>query len=111
MTEERLGTPNVTRNPMGAQASYEGRGVDDQAGKSVHSAQVESSVSARISGQDQDDAPQERTSGPLSTTGTDDEKTRYSIGTGAPQATEERIAAGKEAASAQAVKRGATGTT
>ncbi len=105
-TEGRLGIPNVTRNPMEAQASYEGRGVSDQAGKSVHSAQVESSVSACISGQDQDDAPRECTSDSPPATGMDNQKTRYPVGTGAPQTTGERIAAGKEAASAQAVKRG-----
>ncbi len=66
---------------MEAQASYEGWGVSDRAGKSVHSAQVESSISARISGQDQDDAPQERTAGSPPTTGKDDKKARYSVGT------------------------------
>ncbi len=91
---------------MEAQASYEGREVGDDTGKSVHSAQVKSSVSARISGQDQDDASRERTAGPPLVTGKDDKNTRYSVGTRARQATEERIAAGKEAASAQAVKRG-----
>ncbi len=105
-TEGRLGTPNKMQDPMGVQASYEGRGVGDRAGKSVHSAQVESSVSAHISGQDQDDAPRERTAGSLPATGKDDKKTRYSVGTCAQQTTEERTAAGQEAASAQAVKRG-----
>ncbi len=95
---------------MEAQASYEGRGVSNRAGKSVLMAQVKSSISARISGQDQDDAPQERTSGSLPTTGKDDEKTRYSVGTRARQMTEERTAKGKEAASAQVVKRGHTVT-
>ncbi len=105
-TEGRLGTPNETQDPMEVQASYEGRGVGDRAGKSVHSAQVESSVSARISGQDQDDAPRERTAGSPPMTGKDDKKACYSAGTCARQATEERTATGKEAASAQAVKRG-----
>ncbi len=41
---------------METQVSYEGQGVGDQAGKSVLMAQVESSVSARICGQDQDHA-------------------------------------------------------
>ncbi len=72
----------------------------------VHSAQVESSVSARISSQDQDDASRERTAGSLSTTGKDDKKTRYSASTCARQTTGERIATGQGAASAQAVKRG-----
>ncbi len=66
---------------MEAQASYEGRGVSDRAGKSVLMAQVESSVSAHISSQDQDDAPRERTSGSLPVTGKDDKKTRYSVST------------------------------
>ncbi len=105
-TEGRLGTPNITQNPMEAQASYEGREVSDDTGKSVHSAQVKSSVSARTSGQDQDDASRERTAGSPLVTGKDDKNTRYSAGTCARQATEERIAAGKEAASAQAVNRG-----
>ncbi len=43
-------------------------------------------------------------------TGKDDMKTRYSAGTHARQMTEERTAAGQEAASAQAVKRGPTVT-
>ncbi len=80
-TEGRSGTLNITRDPMEVQASYEGRGVSDQAGKSVHSAQVESSVSAHISGQDQDDAPWECTSGSLPATGEDNKKTHYSVGT------------------------------
>ncbi len=74
-TEGRLGTLKVTQDPMEAQASYEGRGVGDQAGKSVLMAQVESSISARISGQDQDDAPWERTAGSLPATGKDNKKT------------------------------------
>ncbi len=81
MTEGRLGTPNETQDPMGAQASYEGRGVGNRAGKSVHSAQVKSSVSARISGQDQDDTPRERTAGSPLVTGKDNKKARYSAGT------------------------------
>ncbi len=109
-TEGRLGTPKVTQDPMGAQASYEGRGVSDRAGKSVLTAQVESSISARTRGQDQDDAPRERTAGSPLATGKDDKKTRYSVGTCARQVTEERIAAGQEAASIQAVKRGHTVT-
>ncbi len=60
---------------MGAQAPYEGREVGDEAGKSVHSAQAKSSVSARISGQDQDDASRERTAGSPPATGKDDTKT------------------------------------
>ncbi len=91
---------------MGARAPYEGQEVGDKAGKSVHSAQAKSSVSARISGQDQDDASRERTAGSLPVTGKDDKKTRYSVGSSAHQAAEERIAAGKEAASAQAVNGG-----
>ncbi len=109
-TEGRLGTPNKMQDPMEAQASYEGRGVGDRAGKSVLMAQVESSVSARISSQDQDDAPRERTAGSPPTAGKDDKKTRYSASTCTSQATEERTAAGQEAASAQAVKRGHTVT-
>ncbi len=109
-TKGRLGTPNITRNPMEAQASYEGRGVGDQAGKSIHSAQVESSVSTHMSGQDQDDAPREHTSGSPPMTGKDDKKTCYPIGTCAQQMTGERIAAGREAASTQAVERGHTVT-
>ncbi len=88
MTEGRLGTPNATQNPMEARASYEGREVGDDTGKSVHSAQVKSSVSARISGQDQDDASRECTAGSPLPTGKDDKKTRYSAGTCATQATE-----------------------
>ncbi len=95
---------------MEAQASYEGREVGGDTGKSVHSAQVKPSVSARISGQDQDDASRERTAGSLLATGEDDQKTRYSAGTCTSQTMEERIAAGKEAASAQAVNRGHTVT-
>ncbi len=110
MTKGRSGTPKVTRDPMEVQASYEGWGVGNRAGKSVLMAQVESSVSACISGQDQDDAPQERTAGSLPATGKDDQKTRYSASTCTSQATEERIAEWKEAASAQAVKRGHTVT-
>ncbi len=107
MTEGRLGTPNETQDPMEAQASNEGRGVGDlHAGKSVLTAQAESSVSARISGQDQDDAPRERTAGSPLVTGKDDKNARYSTGTCARQTAEERTAAGQEAASAQAVKRG-----
>ncbi len=71
------------------QVPYQGQGVSDQAGKSVLTAQVESSVSARISGQDQDNAPRKHTSGSLPVTGKDDQKAER-----------------KEAASAQAVKRG-----
>ncbi len=74
---------------MGTQVPYKGQGVGDQAGKSVLMAQVESSVPAHISGQDQDDAPRKRTSGSLPTTGEDDQKAEW-----------------KEATSAQAVKRG-----
>ncbi len=95
---------------MGARASYEGREVGDETGKSVHSAQVKSSVSACISGQDQDNASRERTAGSPPTTGEDDKKARYSAGTCTRQATEERTAAGKEAASTQAVNRGHTVT-
>ncbi len=109
-TEGRLGTPNATQDPMGARAPYEGWGVGDETGKSVHSAQVESSVSARTCGQDQDDAPRECTAGSPPATGKDDKKARYSDGTCARQVTEERTAAGKEAASAQAVNRGHTVT-
>ncbi len=109
-TEGRLGTPNEMQDPMEVQASYEGREVGDRAGKSIHSAQVESSVSARISGQDQDDASWERTAGSPLATGKDDKKTCYSAGTCARQTTEERTAAGQEAASTQAVKRGHTVT-
>ncbi len=47
---------------------------------------------------------------PHPATGEDDKKARYSAGTCACQTTEERTAAGKEAASAQAVKRGHTVT-
>ncbi len=96
MTEGRLGTPNETQDPMEAQASYEGREVSDQAGKSVHLAQVESSVSTCISGQDQDDASRERTAGSPPTTGKDDKKACYSAGTCAQQTTEERTAAGRK---------------
>ncbi len=110
MTEGRSGTPNEMQDPMEAQASYEGWGVGDRAGKSVLMAQVESSISACISGQDQDDAPWECTAGSLPVTGKDDTKTRYSVSTCAQQTTEERTAAGQEAASAQAVKRGHTVT-
>ncbi len=110
MTEGRLGTPNETQDPRGARASYEGWGVSDQAGKSILMAQVESSVSARISGQDQDDAPRERTAGSSPATGKDDKKTRYSASTCTGQATEERTAEQEEAASTQAVKRGHTVT-
>ncbi len=74
---------------METQVSYEGQGVGDQAGKSVLTAQVKSSIPARISGQDQDDTPRKRTSGSLPVTGQDDQKAKR-----------------KEAASAQAVKRG-----
>ncbi len=81
MTEGRLGTPNKTQNPMEAQASYEGQGIGDETGKSVHSAQVKSSVSTRTSSQDQDDIPQERTAGSPPATGKDDKKARYSAGT------------------------------
>ncbi len=69
-------------------------------------AQVESSISACISGQDQDDAPRERTAGFPTRDWKDDKKTHYSAGTRTSQAMEERTAAGQEAASAQAVKRG-----
>ncbi len=89
MTEGRLGTPKVMRDPMEMQVSYEGQGVSNRAGKSILMAQVESSVSACISGQDQDDAPRKCTSGSLPATGKDDQKAEW-----------------KEAASAQAVKRG-----
>ncbi len=74
---------------METQVSYEGQGVGDEAGKSVLMAQAKSSVSARISGQDQDDTPRKCTSGSLPATGKDDKK-----------------AGGKEPANAQAVKRG-----
>ncbi len=80
-TEGRLGTPNETQDPMEVQASYEGWEVGDETGKSVHSAQVKSSISARISGQDQDDASRECTAGSPSATGKDDKNTRYSGGT------------------------------
>ncbi len=109
-TEGRLGTPNETQDPMEAQASYEGWGVSDRAGKSVLMAQVESSISARISGQDQDDTPRECTAGSLPVAGKDAKKTQYSAGTCARQTTEERTAEWEEAASAQAVKRGHTVT-
>ncbi len=89
MTEGRLGTLKVTRDPMETQVSYKGRGVGNRAGKSVLIAQVESSVSACISGQDQDNAPRERTAGSPPATGKDDKKAER-----------------KEAASAQAVERG-----
>ncbi len=59
---------------MGVRAPYEGREVGDNTGKSVHSAQVKSSVSARISGQDQDDASRERTAGSSPATGKDDRR-------------------------------------
>ncbi len=85
---------------MEVQASYEGRGVGDETGKPVHLAQVKSSV------QDQDDTSRERTAGYPPATGKDDKKTHYSAGTCTSQTTEERTATGKEAASAQAVKRG-----
>ncbi len=81
MTEGRLGTPNETQDPMEAQASYEGREVGDETGKPVHSAQVKSTISARISGQDQDDASRERTAGSPLATGKDNKKARYSVGT------------------------------
>ncbi len=74
---------------METQVSYEGQGVGDRAGKSILMAQVESSISTHISGQDQDNAPRKRTSGSLLATGKDDKKAKR-----------------KEAASAQAVKRG-----
>ncbi len=105
-TEGRLGTLKVTQDPMEAQASYEGQEVGDRAGKSILMAQVESSVSTHISGQDQDDAPWERTAGSLPMTGKDNKKTRYSVGTCTRQTTKERTATGQEAASAQAVERG-----
>ncbi len=89
MTEGRSGTLKETRDPMGAQAPHMGQGVSDRAGKSILIAQVKSSVSAHISGQDQDDAPRKRTSGSLPTTGEDNKKAEW-----------------KEAASTQAVKRG-----
>ncbi len=95
---------------MGTQASYEGWEVGDQTGKSIHLAQVESSVSACISGQDQDDTSRECTAGSPPMTGQDDKKAHYSASTCAQQMIEERTAAGKEAASAQAVKRGHTVT-
>ncbi len=95
---------------MEAQASYEGREVGDTTGKSVRSAQVKSSISAHISGQDQDDTSQERTAGSPPMTGKDDKKTRYSVGTCAREAMKERTATGQEAAGAQAVNRGHTVT-
>ncbi len=88
-TEGRSGTLKETRNPTGAQAPHMGQGVGDRAGKSILTAQVKSSIFARISGQDQDDAPRKRTSGSLPATGKDDQKAER-----------------REAASAQAVKRG-----
>ncbi len=110
-TEGRLGTPNANAGPYGEREfPTRAREVGDATGKSVHSAQVKSSVSARISGQDQDDTSRERTAGSPPATGKDDKKARYSAGTCARQATEERTAAGKEAASAQAVNRGHTVT-
>ncbi len=102
-TKGRSRTLNKTRIPTGSQGPHMGQGDSDEAGKSVHSAQVESSTSARGG---HGDAPWECTSGSLPVTGEDDKKTRYSVGTCARQATEERTAIGKEAASAQAVKRG-----
>ncbi len=105
-TKGRSGTLNVTRDPMEARASYEGWGVDNRAGKSVLMAQVESRISARISGQDQDDAPRERTAGSLPATGKDNQKTRYPASTCTSQMTGERTAERKEAASTQAVERG-----
>ncbi len=74
-------TPNKTQDPMEAQAPYEGQEVGDETGKSVHSAQVKSSVSARISGQDQDDASRKRTAGSPPMTGVDNKKAHYSAGT------------------------------
>ncbi len=74
---------------MGMQVPFMGLGASDEAGKSVLTAQAESSASTRISGQDQGDTPQKRTSGSLPMTGKDDQKAER-----------------KEAASAQAVKRG-----
>ncbi len=67
------GTPNVTRD-------LSGLGVTDQAGKSVHSAQVESTASTHISGQVQGGTPETE---PFHSTakGQDNKKTRYSIGT------------------------------
>ncbi len=107
MTKGRSGTPKETRVPMEPKGSFTGLGVDDETGKSVLTAQVESSVPACISGQDQEAAPrrQHTSSSPL-VTGKDDKKIRYSVGTCAQQATKGRTAAGQEAASAQAVERG-----
>ncbi len=90
--------PNVTRDPLGP-------GVTDQAGKTVRWAQVESTVSTRISGQVQDGTPEAEHSH-LTAKGQDDKKTRYPASTCARQATGERTAAGQEAARAQAVEMG-----
>ncbi len=79
MTEGRLGTPNKTQDPNGERKPpMRARGVANRAGKSIHSTQIESSISACISGQDEDDAPQERTACSPPTTGKDDKKTHYS---------------------------------
>ena len=79
-SEGRLGTPNEMQDPMGVQASYEGRGVGDRAGKSIHSAQVESTASTRICRQVQG-STSEAESSCLTAKGQDDKKTRYSVGT------------------------------
>ncbi len=76
-------TLKATRDPLGP-------GVTDQAGKTVHSAQVESAVPARINSQDQDSTPAVHTS--------------HSTMKG--QNKDDTAAERKEAASAQAVKRG-----